>query len=357
MSNSHCARMHYNPRMLLDHFRGSNGKVWQYDIKGKSWWETSARNVGYEYNLYPAETDKKLGQEIESSIGEVFKKIRNGETNLSVSDRLQIASFISMQVFRTPDARDNRIGWDKTDSGFLLGIMQEINDFIETTEISSGQVLPREVRKHWDEWVQLSRVSPEQLLEQRGWEDPFELILEEKFSPNFPAHDVAFFMQLAWRIIYADKERYLTSDKPVEMWPMDIPGMERMQNSWFECVLPISKEVAIHLGRYGESGVLYEPIVNDNAVKILNLRRVAVANRYIYSSRKESWTETPGCRPENLQHLRFLGYPLIDIKFGQSFCPNCGKGFSQEEWAPLEAKFRYILELRGFPQHSCIGLT
>ena len=355
MSDRSPERMHHNPKLLLDHFRGANKKIWQYDIRNKSWWETSARNVGYEYNMYSDEIDERLKKEIESPIGEVFKKIRNGQTDLSVSERLQIACFISMQVFRTPDARDNRLGWDKSEQRFLPDTMQEINDFIETSEASNGQILSAEARKHWDEWSHLSKVNPERLLTQRGWENPFEFVLKEQFSPNFPAHDVAFFMQLAWRIIYADKEIYLTSDKPVEMWTVDIPGMGGVQNSQFECVLPISKKVAIHLGRYGKSGVLYDPIVNDDAVKILNLRRLAVANEYIYSSRKEEWIEIADCSPRNLQHLRFVGYPLIDVKFGQGFCPNCGKKFSQEEWTLLEDNFKHVLELRGFPQHSCIG--
>ena len=354
MSDRNQERMHHNPKLLLDRFRGANNKIWEYEIARKSWRETSTREVGYEYNIYSDEIDERLKKEIESPIGEVFKKIRSGQTDLSVSERLQVACFISMQVFRTPDARDNRLGWEKPDPRFLPDIMQEINDSIEISEASNGLILSAEARKKWDEWLYLSKANPEQLIEQRGWEDAFHLVLKEKFSPNFPAHDVAFFMQLAWRIIYADKEKYLTSDKPVEMWTMDIPGMGGWQSDQFECVLPIGKEVAIHLGRYGKSGVLYEPIVNDGAVKILNLRRVAVANRYIYSSQKEEWIENADCHLGKLQHLRFLGYPFIDVKFGQRFCPNCGRKFSQEEWSPLEARFKHVLELRGFPQHSCI---
>ena len=306
--------------------------------------------------MYSLEVDKWFQREIESPVGHVFKKIRGGDVNLSGEERLKVARFISAQVFRTPLARERIIN-EKPD--VILKLFQDEAFAISTLESLLRKDLTLEEKEKVQRIKFLSRNCPEQALQEiQGTENSFTSHLQQMVSSDrTPTHidkqDVEFFMRLAWRVIRAEVEEFILSDDPVVMIPQGPPGLDDPR---FECVLPISKKVAIHMGRDRIiSGQDVEFITSDRAVKRINSRTLWSAHRYIFSSRDDSWiSKNRHRRSARHPYLRF-SRQSIDVQFGRPPCLKCGRSFSREEWDSWEGEYPLIRGYKGVPLHTGCG--
>ena len=144
MGARNVVRMHYVPRLLLEHFADSQGLLHVYHIDEKRWFNPNPGHFGLEKNMYSQDVDKWLEREIEALAGEVFKKVRTGDTDLSEDERLTIARFISWQAFRTRLARE-RISGD--DPEYLCKMFEDETFSSETLETLLGRPLTFEERE------------------------------------------------------------------------------------------------------------------------------------------------------------------------------------------------------------------
>lgn len=348
-------RMHYVPRSLLRHFTDSDGKLWVYDKQERTWFLTSIVNAGVEKDIYPQDIESWFGKEIESPAGAIFKNLRNGKTNISGSDMSDVANFISAQMMRVPAIRDSIS--ERDDPDFLHDIMQNIANELHTLEqLSKFSMSPSE-RKELKRLLYLSKSDPALFLSEQGRGDEFTLALEGRMRRE-DSQISGFLMRLAWRVIYTGKGRYILSDNPVAIWNLSHRGGANDEK--FECVLPIGNNCALHIGRYGNGGVINEVLKDDRLVRKFNSRMIARAHRFIYTSRKENWiSKSSHSRFPRLPHFQPTGL-LIHARYDRPPCPHCGNEFTQEEWNSSETnntvrteEGNYVLVENRTIQHLC----
>ena len=327
--------MHYVPISLLKHFTDDEAYLHVYHIDERRWFKSRPDAFGFENYMYSQDVEVWLDREVESLAGVAFKKVRSGDTNLSEDERLKIARFISWQVFRTRLAKE-RISND--DPEYLCKMFQDEKFASETLETICERPLSLEEK---EEVKRRSLLSKAELIEElrsirlEGMKDDYPFILNQKMiGDKNPTHivnqEVDFFMRLVWKVIKAEKESFILSDNPVTITPISGLGMDSPQ---FECVLPISRKVTIHIGRNkNSSGKGVELVSSDKAVKQINLRTLGNAYQYVISHREDSWIRKITKRkPITYLPLRFSN-EIIDIQYGRPPCPNCGTELTAELW-------------------------
>ena len=357
MNTRNVERMHYVPRLLLNHFTDDEGYLHVFHIDEGYWFKSKPDAFGYENSIYTQTVDQWLERDVEFQAGVVFKKVRNGDIDLSEDERLIIARFISWQVFRTRLAKA-RISND--DPEYLHKMFQDEEFSLEALETLFGRSLTFEEKEEVKRRSLLSNAELEEDLRRirpEGAKDDFSFLLNQKMiADKNPAslvnQDVDFFMRLAWRVIKAGKESFILSGNPVTITPPEGHGMDSPE---FECVLPISKKVAIHIGRNRNlSGRGAELVSSDKAVKEINLRTLGNAYQFVISHREDSWIKKTAKRKSVVYlPLRFSN-EIIDIQYGRPSCSNCGAEFTQEEWDLWEGKDRSIRGYKGVPPHECL---
>ena len=244
-----------------------------------------------------------------------------------------VANFISAQMIRVPAARHSIS--EKDDPDFLYDTLKQIANELYTLERDSTFSMSSNDREELNRLLCLSKAKPSLLLSEQGWRDYFTLALEGRMR-NEDSEIAKLLKQLAWRIIYAEKEQYILSDNPVVLWGLS--EIEGADDKDFECVLPISHNCALHIGRYGDGGKLNGAITDDKIVRMINSRVIVRSHRFIFSTREERWV-SKNIRvrrpPKSHLRLRFNGQ-LILAKYGRPPCPDCGREFTQEEWDSSE---------------------
>ena len=352
-------RMHYVPRCLLERFANSNGQIWVYDKREKNWFCTNPINAAVEKGMYSQEVEQWFGASVERPASTIFRNLSNGKSRLTEDEMLVIANFISEQMMRVPFVRDSVVErYESPGSTALHELVLEEAEKFHLMEKLSDFSLSLTHRKELQRLVELSKSDLQSFLDEIDWQQgSFVKMLEARMHDEIIHNGVSFFMRLAWRIIYADKGRYVLSDKPVEVWNLTKVG--GTDNPTFECVLPVSTKCAIHIGRYGQAGVVNEVLTQDRLVKRLNARVVSHAYRFIYSAQEEKWVEKSAYSRTRLPHIRFDGR-LIPARYGRSPCPNCGEEYTQAEWDSSEISHevtkedgKYTLNSVRTISHSC----
>ena len=352
-------RNHYVPAFLLRRFTDANGKLWVYDKNNWKWFCTNPINAGVETGMYSQEVEDWFRDEVEGPASLVFEKLSRQDGNLSESEMLIIAKFISEQMIRVPTSRSSTSErYDTPGSKGLNGQMQVIANELNLLEQHSDFSMSSDYRESLQRFVELSESDPERFRTEIGWSDSYTAMLEARIRTDDPNRIAEFLMRLAWRIVYAERERYILCDNPVFVWNLGKFGGTNSEQ--FESVLPISAKCALHIGRYGQGGVVNEIRTDDAMVRRFNSRTVSKAQRFIYSSREERWvSKSAHYKPSRLPHQRFNGQ-LIQAKYDRQPCPDCGREFTQEEWDLGEISYRpenteegYILEKVRTVSHPC----
>ena len=309
--------------------------------------------------MYPQEVEDWFRDEVESSVDPIFEKLASCVGNLSDGEMSIIANFISNQMIRVPAARRSTLErYDSPGSDGLHEQMLEIATELNLLEQYSDFSMSEKDRVALQRFVELSRTDPEKFLAEIDLPDTYQAMLEARIRTDEPNRTAKLLMRLAWRVICADRERYVLCDNPVFVWNLSENG--GADSEQFEIILPISAKCALHVGRYGQGGVINETRTDDAIVRLFNSRTVSRAQRFIYSSREESWVKRSArYKSPYRPHLRFDGQ-LIQAKYDRQPCPDCGKEFTQEEWDLGEISYRaenteegYILEQVRTVSHPC----
>ncbi len=360
MNSRNVRRMHYVPRLLLKHFADNQGLLHVYHIDEKRWFNSKPENFGLEKDMYAQDVDEWLERDIESPAGKVFKKIRNGEIDLSEDERWIIARFISVQVLRTRSAREEISNQDPEsvcepfqDETFAKLAHENISPMPLTLEenerVERLSLLSRTDRKEARKTLLKNR-------EEGAVDDhPFllrQIMIGDKNPTPIDNQPVDFFMRLPWRVIQSEKESFILSDNPVTITPL---SRFRADAADFECVLPISKKVAIHIGRDKNlSGQNVEPVSSDLAVKRINTRTLGNAYQYIISQRNDSWIKKNANRKLTIYVPLGFSNQIIDVQYGRPPCLNCDAEFTPEQWDSWEGKDMPIRGYKGVPPHECL---
>ena len=345
-------RKHYVPLVLSKHFANSNGQVWVYDKQEKKWFCTNPINVAVEKDMYSQQMEQWLSEEVEGPVSPIFEKLSSRDADLNEGEMLLVARFIVTQMMRVSAVRDNVV--EKYDAPGSPKLRDVFLGEIEKFRLIYGE---EKIRRLED----LLNTDPQAFREEMDWQpDSFGKMLEA------PMHDedvlnehASFLMRFAWRIIHPDKGRFILSDKPIEVWNFKVVGVDNLLTEFF---FPVSPKCAIHIGRYGQGGVVNEVSTQDRLVKRFNTEIAANAHRFIYSTRKERWVEKIAHARTQLSrrpHIRFGG-PLIQAQHDRPPCPNCGEEYTQAEWDSgeishevMEEDGKYTLNEGRYIAHSC----
>ena len=341
--------------LLLRYFTNDEGTLHVFRIQEGRWNKTSPRRIGFKYDMYSRDVDNWFQSEIETPAGPVFKKIREGETDLVHSERLKIARFISFQVFRTPLVHEKITN---EDPATVLEVLQDEQFAKPMLESLLHRPLTLDEIADFSRLRLLLRNNPEMALQEiQGTENSFNSHLEQMVSSDvngtyIDKQGVDFFMSLAWRVIRSETEEFILSDDPAIRMPQVPPGVDDPQ---FECVMPISRKVALHLGRDRVvSGGNVELIYSDKAARVINSRTLSSAYQYVFSSREHNWIRKHANRntARNV-HLRFSS-ERIDVQYGRPPCPDCGMAFTRDQWKVWEGEAPLIRGYKGVPPHGCL---
>lgn len=360
MPDNRTSRMHYAPVLLLRHFTDYENNLHEYHIQEKRWRKSGPRGVGYEHCMYTDDVEDWFKCQIENPVGPVFKKVRDGDVNLTHDQKLKIARFIAAQVIRTPFAREKTT---REYSGTVDRVIQNPEFVASTLEIllpliHKRPTLTTKQKEDIGRFAsQLSKAPDEASPGIRDQEKAFPFHLQQEMlgdeKPTYIGKQaVEFYMRLAWRVIQAETEAFILSDNPVLMTFDARFGVDDPQ---IECVLPISKSTAIHLGRDGiVSGEGVELITGDKYVRTINSRTLSNAYRCVYSSRRDNWINKNASRKSvRHRHLSF-SHLHIDVQYGRPPCPDCETIFSSEQWDSWEGEAPPIRGYKGVPPHSCL---
>ena len=353
MSDRNVTRMHHVPRLLLNHFTDAQGSLHVYHLGERRWFKANPNHFGIKKSMYPQHVDEWLEHKVESAAGVVFKKVRNADTNLSEDERFIISRFISWQVFRTTLARMRLSNTDENQHAMMF---QDEKSYLETAEYRFERPLTPEEREEVKRLSLLARTDPCKFVPEDGFAFLLEnkMVMDKNLTPT-GNQDVFFFMRLAWRIILAEKESFILSDNPVIITPLRGLGMDSPD---FECVMPISKKSAIHIGRNRNMrGQDVEVVRSDKAVKRINARTLGNAYQYVISPRQDSWIKKNSNRgvAPTYSILRFSP-EIIDVdevQFGRLRCQNCGTNFTSAQWDSWEGKDKPMRGYKGVPPHEC----
>lgn len=331
-------RNHYVPVFLLRRFTDTDGMLWVYDKAARKWFRTNPINAGVETGMYPQEVEDWFSDEVESPAGPIFEKLSKRDSNLSESEISVIANFISEQMFRVPATRESTSErYDSPGSNELHEQMLEMATELRLLEQHTDFSMSENHHAALQRYVELSKSDPERFRAEIGMDDTYKAMLEARIRSDQPNRTADFLMRLAWRIVYSERERVVLCDNPVFVW--NLGGTGGSDSEQFEAVLPISAKCALHIGRYGQGGVVNEVRTDDAMVRRFNSRTVSRAQRFIYSSREERWVnKSAHYKSPRLPHQRFDGQ-LIQAKYGREPCPNCGREFTQQEWDLAEISY------------------
>jgi hypothetical protein len=164
---------HYVPQFILRNFTvGDGNQIFVFDKQNEKSFKTNIRNVAAESDFYNFDIDEYqftiesgLGQ-LEGQTSEAFEKIIKDKSlsNLDDDDRVKIASFISVQIYRTRHFRDklsdiskgmserSRLyGFDPDQEGFPKPLNEkEIKDVsIKMVMRDSEELIPHILDKKW----------------------------------------------------------------------------------------------------------------------------------------------------------------------------------------------------------------
>ena len=214
------------PSSCCGDFADVNEKLWVYDKSNREWFFTNPINAGVETGMYPQEVEDWFRDEVEGPASLVIEKLSRQDTNLSESEMALIANFISEQMFRVPAARESTSErYDSLGSNGLYEQMLDIETELHLLEQHSDFSMSEKHREELQRFVELSRSDPDSFRAEIGFADTYQATLEARIRTDKPNRTAQLLMRLAWRLICAERERYVLCDNPVfEVDPINRTG-------------------------------------------------------------------------------------------------------------------------------------
>ena len=266
---SNVIREHYVPKFLLKSFANDTGEVWVYDKKEKNWFQSSPTNIGVEKGMYDQDVENWLSQDVEAPTSRILSDLANDRTELSEEELFVIAKFITVQRVRVR-AIERYVELNQQDL-----VREKFQEILFELYGEPGM-------KYGAELLNQVGCDPKQLLMQLDLRNLCNLALCGAMSSNdFSMAECI--VDMAWRVICTDKKQFILTDNPAVM------GIPNKVSELPECVLPISKRQALHIGMFGVAGTLNEVRADDNLVRKLNDRILAGADRFVYAPVKANW--------------------------------------------------------------------
>ena len=307
---------HYVSQFLLKNFVGKDNKLSEYDKGWRKWSSKSPAQVAREPGIYDDADEKWRNIEIEQPAQIGLSKLVRGE-QIEFSERKAVAKFISALIYGNPriiEAVTDEV-WAESNLADILGVFNKAAIDLGATQgaqyLSELMALPPDQQLSELGVPQTSTGAPDLL----KWGFRKEMALD------------SFLPELAWRVVHSKRERYIITDVPVYVHPME--GGPNSPN--FELVLPLSTFSALHISRQGECRSL-DHITSDFQAKRISVNVLGVKQvKRIYCSRKEKWVERTAHRQRFRPYIiNFGAQKNINVPYGE-YCSDCGQVYTEQE--------------------------
>lgn len=278
-------RQHYVAKFNLEYFTDEVGFINIFDANENRYRKSSARDAAVINNFYTTldtEGNKSYGIEeylskIENSAAPIFRKINNGDYNLSEEDKTYLAIYVSLQLHRTPKYREQTNRLVKEVSKKMLQVMASNTELFEKKMES----------------VLKEKVTPDKIkeLQKFVFDDQYDISVPQEYSLNFLIEnhlDIAkLIIQFKWTLLIAPQNGlFITSDSPLSMvqtkkhHPMfDGPGF---LIDGTETTLPLTPKVCLYFSQ--KSGQTSSLPISRELVRMINIRTVYNSTRFLFSN-------------------------------------------------------------------------
>jgi len=269
---------HYVPQKYLQGFtQPTNPKaLWQFDKGTQQFTETpvSIKRIAQQRQFYADETETALNELVEIPGNAVLTKLRNGDFDLTDTDRANLSVYIATMTHRVPN---HRLKADEMAPGVLDNVTSRLRDqiraFADAGRISSD-VAARRLAETDEAHRKFSKTMPVE-------------VQEDLYSPWPSERIIGLIFNMHWRFAVATGgQLFVTTDNPAFFFTCYGLGT---QDS--ELTFPVSNELAI-FGSWTPTRETNRIIRKTQFVKEANRRLISDATRFVYHWTNADWIVT-----------------------------------------------------------------
>ncbi len=279
---------HYVPRKHLERFEihDKPGFVWMLDKKTWQFHEASISKVAQERDFYSPEIEKALADVVERPGNACLEKLLRSES-LNNQERTYVTLYMLTMATRGPRQRKKSLAIaPEMLREVVANTRKSLESSIEAEPDNTDEVLA--LLKEVDEF--------EASYAERIPEKALETIRTPHCSENL----LKCLHNMAWYILPAPIGKpFVTSDTPAHFF--DALGIGTLES---EFTFPISKNFAL-IGHYHSkpASIKFVPL-DTSLAREVNRRIISCSDRFIFSSKNESWL--PSVAQKQEPHLSLI---------------------------------------------------
>ncbi len=259
---------HYIPKMYLRRFADDKGCVWTHDRVKRAISHPGVPAIGHEINMYSEEVEDALNHKVEGPTHVIFERIL-ARHSLSDADRSALAKYIVVMWKRVPTGRQRSLNLLPSIADAVQS--QIAAEFEELRKVDRSHPMLDESVRRANEYIEKVKESPPVSL----WYDSINL------TEQGPVE--AALLSMNWIFLHSERLQYLTSDNPVFF-----TEAEGLLSPTAEFTFPISHSIALWGTRQSQRNDSHVTAL-AGAVKQINRRTAANAERFVFSRHNEDW--------------------------------------------------------------------
>jgi hypothetical protein len=252
-----------------------------YDKKFQRMSNPAIAKVAQQQKFYDAQTEKQLNDQVERPGNLVFKKLIAGHS-IDSHERAQAAAYIATMYKRVPKRRDEI-------SNMVPSVAEKVLKDLDA-------VVKEWAAAHPDREAATRRQKEVETVSVAVRSNPLKGAVTNLIRSPWPSQRIILTISaMTWRIgrVKDASSLFVTSDNPVHFFKGLGIGTPRS-----ELTFPIAQTVALYASWRGQPASILFFDAPSRLVKECNRRIVFDADRFVFSSRRESWVATQAIKAQ-----------------------------------------------------------
>jgi hypothetical protein len=263
---------HYLPQYYLKGFSDDDGMIWVYEKGSEKKFNTQVKSAANITNLYSADLEQYMADNIEGPANIVLEKIRN-KVPVEDNDKEVLSGYIIAIWKRVPKALER----------FKESAPRVGNEMYKKICDDLTVMASREPDKA--EFVEKNKERIRAIIDDLA-DDPPKDLWQYNIPPEKTPQSVAALNRMNWQFLVIndrDREIFLTCDNPVFFFQSIGIG-----NRESELTFPLSSKIALW-ATWRDDLPEYYVQATKQAIREINRRTVSNASRYVFHSKDEDW--------------------------------------------------------------------
>ncbi|MEO8384617.1 MAG: DUF4238 domain-containing protein [Betaproteobacteria bacterium] len=260
---------HYIPQYYLRGFE-QMGRIWVFDSRSGHTFESQAKSIANENDMYPKELEELLANDIEAPANGVLSRLRDFQAPTE-TDKALLAKYMFVLWKRVPKGRARaRKQTAKVADQVHLELQTEL-DALAKSDPSKAKVVTE------------GKARIAEVIERRKLGDNSDIW--HLAIPDASPRILDAMLSMHWVYLYHDTLQFLTCDNPVCFFER-----EGLASPKAELLFPISSAIALLATRtrqFTDEFISAKPA----GVKEMNRRIAKNAERFVYFKKNEPWIE------------------------------------------------------------------